>query len=82
MKTKHAYSSAYKTQCPIIADDKIGTQQEEKYPWMPIAEQAMKLHETALIKEMEMNRPYRLFTFTQWPRFRAKHLLTFPAQHG
>ena len=27
------------------------------------------------------NRPYRLFTFTQWPRFRAKHLLKFPAQY-
>ena len=26
------------------------------------------------------NRPYRLITFTQWPRFRAKHLLKFPAQ--
>ena len=27
------------------------------------------------------NRPYRLFTFIQWSRFRAKHLLKFPAQY-
>ena len=24
-----------------------------------------------------INRPYRLFIFTQWPRFRLKHLLEF-----
>ena len=30
---------------------------------------------------MANNRPYRLFTFTQWPRFRAKYLHKFPAQY-
>ena len=27
------------------------------------------------------NRPYRLFTLTQWPRFRAKHSLKFTAHY-
>ena len=32
--------------------------------------------------EKSVNRPYRLFTFTQWPRLRAKHLFRFPAQYN
>ena len=30
---------------------------------------------------MANNRPYRLFTFTQWPRLRTKHLHKFSAQY-
>jgi hypothetical protein len=42
-------------------------------------EAALKLFAFKLVCYFDPNRPYRVLSFTQWPRFHVKHLLMFCA---